>query len=281
MSKEKLLADINRSLSYFHEDTTKDLRNSQKRYMQSLFVDLMIYMTENKNRIKSVGTLYLILNNINNIMLLMFTVLEMDGKRKEDTTTDRVYWESIMGLSIKYFHFELRCLMDNVAKFVHANSEKKTPEISYNKLLNGLKKGKYKEGIPGGLEDLIVASEDWFVFIKSVRDKFIHYDGGITVFPRQSDTHEIIFSLHENGYETIFKGKFIAEYKDLFEYNKNDVMYFRYYMAIIMCNVFNLLEDVSKIYLAGKKPSGNGKAYNDNFAIYIDSSNALISKISG
>ena len=96
MSKEKLLADINRSLSYFHEDTTKDLRNSQKRYMQSLFVDLMIYMTENKNRIKSVGTLYLILNNINNIMLLMFTVLEMDGKRKEDTTTDRVYWESIM-----------------------------------------------------------------------------------------------------------------------------------------------------------------------------------------
>jgi len=213
-----------------------------------------IYDTE---RIKVKDIIPEIARVFDDIMLLVYRIEERDRERKLEVKlgkTREVDHEWFMALDAKYIHFEIRSLMDKIAKVIKMNSLRPgvLPE-SYNDLLNGLEKKNYKKQIPE-LYPLIVSSKSWFDLIRDIRDDFVH---------RQVTSHiACLDELYMFGHKNIpkekkddiqyvlakgFYGDRIISQEFRNKYPEVDLDSLKQYLTIIIANLVIFMKDLTKI----------------------------------
>lgn len=146
-------------------------------------------------------------------------------------------WHLYLPVDIDMFHIQVRSILDNIAKMIDLTAKKKNQiPNTFDSLFNKI--DKQVNLLEPDIINL-VKKNNWYEPVRKVRDDLVHNDGRTIVFKEESD--RILFQVYSNSMKRIIKDSRVMVDENMAN--------FKSYVAIILANLFGLLNDLTMLLL--------------------------------
>lgn len=269
-NKSFLISQLNHAQRFFLENTK--YRNFPIGwYMRSHLQQLYAEAIDPSSKLKARSCLNNIINMINNIFSAVYNI------DKFNLSTD---WNDNKNTEIQlvYIHYQLRSLMDEIALFVKHNFGDKTPD-SYTGLLNGTKDGKYHKILPDNLRKILLKYDEWYEFLRDIRDHYAHHASRVFIFPSQpNNTSDMLFSIQNQKMKSLLIHPFVQKFAPNIKFNENEVYELQSYITLILTFLFTFIDELAEIFITSPNLP-EVILSNQSFGIYVTWNKKLLEKL--
>ena len=172
-------------------------------------------------------------------------------------------WSRFAEVDIEHFHVEIRSALDYLAKAIVAAAPKpgQTPDGSFNKLGNWIKRDANNRVKIGEQLAALVEAAPWFPSVRGIRNATVHDGARTAVFHNPEEG--ISFQVHSEGFRNLIN-------EPVLMFNAN-VVDFQLYAALLITDLLSYLDRVAETLcgpLVGRQ-TFNAKLYSSGFPIYL------------
>ena len=236
-------------------------------HLQQLYAESLAPSPKPKDR----SCLNNLINMINNIFSAVYNIdkLNLSSDWNDNKNTE---------IQLVYIHYQLRSLMDEIALFVKHNFGDKTPD-SYTQLLAGTKSGKYHKILPDNLRKIFLKYDEWYEFIRDIRDHYAHHSSRVFIFPSQpNNTSEALFSIQNQKMKSLLIHPFIQKFAPNIKFNENEAYELQSYITLILTFLFTFIDEFAKTFITS---SNLPEVISSNkfFGIYVTWNKKLLDKL--
>ncbi|GEM_PF-6597405 len=254
-----LISQLSKAQKFFLKNTS-NYRFPQTWYIHSYLQQLYMETINPIAKLKARSHINNLINKINNIFYAVYNIHKC--KHFND-------WNDNKNIEIQlvYIHYQLRSLMDEIALFIKHNCNNNTAD-SYTKLLTGTKSGKYQKFITNDLREILLKYDEWYQFIRNIRDHYAHQSSQVFIFPFQSDISDKLFSIENQKMKSLLQNPFIQKFAPNIKFNHNEVYILQSYLTLILTFLFNFLDELSETFIHSREYP-EVIISNPHFEIYI------------
>lgn len=269
-NKLLLISQLNQAQKFFLKNT-HDFRFPLEWYMHSHLQQLYAESLDPSTKLKNRSCLNNLINMINNIFSAVCNIdkLNLSSDWNDNKNTE---------IQLVYIHYQLRSLMDEIALFVKHNFGNKTPD-SYTKLLAGTKSDKYHKILPDNLRKILLKYDEWYEFIRDIRDHYAHHASRVFIFPSQpNNTSDTLFSIQNQKMKSLLIHPFVQKFAPNIKFNENEVYELQSYITLILTFLFTFIDELAEIFITSPNLP-EVILSNQSFGIYVTWNKKLLEKL--